>query len=837
MEKKTFDLGGSWEFKEYPESARRMRDLDDGQWMPAQVPSSVFTSLIEAGRISRFELESNPENFDWVSDCAWVYRKHFELEANFCGSDSVELVFEGLDTVTQIWLNEKLIGKTENMFIEHRFEVGGHLRPGTNTLMVKFLSATAHAERLMQRYGKLSDHHYGDPRRSYVRKAQYQFGSVLGPALPGCGLFRPVRLEASATARLDEVYVRTVDSNEHYADIRAAISLRHAAEQNDQPLAVKLTFSGGGLAIEQKLTFNPGQTQHTTVIRINRPIFWWPAGYGVPHLYHLTTELCRQDGTRLDKMETEFGIRSLRLQHDPDTFRFEANDKPLYIKGANWIPLSMFPGSHSPDDYERLLTPLKNAHINMLRVWGGGYYEDETFYRLCDKLGICVWQDFAFASAYYPDRQWFTDIVEVEAQAVVRRLRNHACLAVWCGNSRIDHLHESGQLGEGRKFYGCGIYHKLLPGLLSDLDPDRDYLPTTPFSESDSKDLNAPTDGTSHYWNVWNGFAPTRDYLFDPSQMPRFLGEFGLQSLPQRSCLERVCPPNRLYYGSAALEKHNYQADGDGRMARYCAELFRPPQTLDEQIEQTQLAQARAVKLCVEHLRANNHLNSGLLLWTANDCAPAAGFSAIDLTGRPKALYYYTRRFFAPTMITLEIDKEAWLCPPLKGGGIVVVNDSPKPLTATVRCRCMDFFGRTLDALEYPIAVGPFSKSASRALPRAMACPQAPNRSVLHLEIVNETGLIAENSFYYLPDKHIDWPAATVECDLNVEGPSCWNIRLTSKTVLRDLAIVPPAAAVLEDNYFDLFPERPRRIRLHFADCAPSIRMPITLRSIPCGLL
>lgn len=841
MEKRTFDLGGKWEFMEFPESARRMRDLDEGQWMPTKVPSSIYTGLMDIGCFSRFDLEANPEDFVWISDRSWVYRKHFELDASFCDSDSIFLVFEGLDTITQVWLNEKLIGKTENMFISHRFEVCTHLRPGPNTLMVKFLSATAHAERLMQRYGKMSDHHFGDPRRSYIRKGQYQFGSAMGPALPGCGIFRPVRLETCNVARIEDVHVRTIDCNQHYADLRAAIQIHRINGHDNEPLTVQLILNGGGLKAEQTLQFGPGETQTITVIRIDRPIFWQPIGYGVPHLYRLTAELFRQDNTRLDCKEVDFGVRNIRLHRSKEqsesSFRFEVNDTPVYIKGVNWMPLSMLPGSHTADDYERLLLQLKQANVNMLRIWGGGYYEDETFYRLCDKLGILIWQDFAFASAYYPDRQWFMDMVAVEAQSVIRRLRNHSCLALWCGNSRIDYLHECGRLGNGRKFYGRSIYHNLLPNLLSELDPDREYVPTTPFSDDDSGDLNTVTDGTCHYWDVWNSFAPARDYLFEPSRTPRFLAEFGLQSLPGMECITRYCAPNRLYRGTAAIEKHNYQTDGDCRMARYCTELFRSPQTLSEQIEQTQLAQARAVKLCVEHLRANNHINGGLLMWTANDCAPSASFSVIDFCGHPKALFYYARRFFSPVLVTLDLDKESWLRPQLRGNGIIVVNDRPLPLTATVHCRCMDFYGRVLDAMEFPVAVGPFAKSPPRVLPRELANPQTPSRSVLHLAIISETGLFAENRYYYLPDKHVDWPVPRVDIQITESNSSCWTVRLTSSTFVRDLNITPPAEAIISDNYIDLPAGQPRDIHVQFKDLSPWPGVPLRLTSAPCGLV
>ena len=840
MEKRTLHLDGCWEFKEFPASARRMRDLEDGRWLPAQIPSSIYTDLIEAGCLRRFDLEANPEDFHWISERAWIYRRQFDLDAEFCRADTAELVFEGLDTVAQIWLNDKLLGKTENMFIPHRFELGDPLRCGTNTLLVKFLPAAAHAERLLKRYGPMSTHHYGDPRRSYVRKASYQFGSALGPPVPGCGIFRPVRLEAWNAARLENVHIRTIDCDEHCADVGVAVAVRRSGGHDMTPLRARLRITGGALTIDQTLDFEGGQGRNTTVIRIERPIFWQPNGHGVPHLYHLETQLLDGSGKLLDVQNNDFGVRRVRLRRDKEaggrSFGFVVNDASVYIRGATWVPLSMFPGTHTDGDYERLLTRLKEAHVNMLRVWGGGYYEDDVFYRLCDRLGILVWQDFPFASAYYPDRQWFLDIVRDEADSVIKRLRNHPSVALWCGNSRADYLHQSGHLGQGRKFYGRGIYHSLLPERINELDPDREYLPTTPFSDSKDEDLNAPAEGTCHFRRVWDDFAPTREYLFEPSELPRFLCEFGLRSLPDRQCLERVCPPARLVCGSAAIEKHDYQADGSARLARYSAELFAPPASLDEQIAQSQVAQARAAKLCVEHLRACNERNGGVLIWTANDCAPAAGYSAIDASGQPKALYYYARRFFAPVLVTLEVDRDAYLRGRLTGSGVVVVNDRPLPLTATVRCRCMDFFGRTLDGVEFPAAVGPFATSPPRALPRALAGPHSPNRCFVQIEVITEAGTVAENRFFYLPDKYIDWPRAMVDMRITAQASS-WTVVLRSPTLIRDAALCAPEAGIVSDKYCDIAPDTPTQVRVRFPGPAPSRHIALKLRSAPLGLI
>ena len=655
MEKDVLLLDGAWEFKEFPEAARRMRDLDGGGWMEAAVPSSIYTCLANAGVIDRRQLNANPDEFGWVNEKSWIFRKEFDAPASLLKQEQVRLIFDGLDTVSQIWLNDKLIGKTDNMFIPHAFDITDYLKPSKNILTIKFLPAMKYAEQLMQRYGVLSEHHFGDIRRSYLRKAQYQFGSVMGPPLVGCGIFRSVRLEGFCTARMNHLHIRTVDCNQHEADIRVAVALGRAKNTQTQ-LRCKLHLTGGGLDITQELAFSPQEDHHATLIHIDRPILWWPAGYGVQHQYHLKAELY-QDSRHLDTFVTDFGIRSIRLDRTADQngtkFQFVVNEQPIDVNGANWMPLSVFPGTQTTDDYEFMLQQAAGAHCNMLRVWAGGFYENSDFYRLCDKLGILVWQDFMFASAYYPDRQWFRDKVEEEARAVIEQLRNHSCVALWCGNSRIDSLHEAGRLGTGRKFYGKAIYHELIPALLSELDPDREYIPTTPFSDSQPAHHHDPTSGTSHTWDVWNHYADLEEYETPEKDIPRFVTEFGLQSLPDIRTLSAFSAKQDRTPEPFSLEKHNYQPGGQQRMARYVADYFLGASNLKESVWQSQVTQARAAKRYVEHLRSHNAINNGRLIWTFNDTSPSISFSMIDALRNPKALYYYAKRFFAPVLITL----------------------------------------------------------------------------------------------------------------------------------------------------------------------------------------
>jgi len=816
-------LDGDWEFREFPESARRMRDLESGGWKTAHAPSSIFESLSQSGVIDPFALAANPEDFDWVSEKSWIFRKRFEVPADVAAADRVHLIFDGLDTVAQVWCNEKLVGRTDNMFIAHALDVTDHIRAGSNVVMVKFSPARQEAARRMLRYGKLSEHHFGDPCRTYLRKAQFQFGSVFGPSLPGCGIFRSVRLEAAFGARIDDVYVRTIDCSEHAADLRVAVNLQRFSA--DDPLHCTLDLSGGGLDMHYDIPLGADETQLTTVIRIERPILWWPAGYGVPHLYQLNVRLLTSGGECLDASVREVGIRMLRVNRSADAqgnaFGFEVNGQAIAVRGANWIPLSTGCAAGA-DAYVSLLAKCADTHINMLRVWGGGCYEDGRFYALCDRLGILVWQDFMFASAYYPDRQWFKEAIRQEAGAVIRRLRSHTCLALWCGNSRVDQLHDEGKLGSGRKFYGKSIYHELLPELVGDLDGDHEYIATTPFSESPEKDHNHPDSGTVHNWQLWNSCAAVAEQT-QGRHVPRFVAEFGMQSLPSMETLRTFCRSKDLSIGSAFLEEHAYQPGAVSRLASYAAELFTPPSTLEEHIWQGQVVQARILKTYVEHLRAARSANAGVLFWTLNDAAPAIGFSAFDYLQRPKAAAFYAKRFFAPVLITLT---EAQPGEPFKP---VVVNDSPQRITGTLRCRLLDFHGRSLDEIQIPVSASPFSVSTLGTLPKAFRYAPAPRRSFLHLSLGTEHNVLAENTWFFCPDKHAVWPSAGIDLSITASSSNCWDVELRSDTVVRDLQIVPPEPADCSDNFFTLLPGEGRTVRIDYKKTGASVRTPLKL--------
>lgn len=833
MPRTTLDLTGRWEFKEYPLSARRMRDLDSADWRTTDVPSSIFSSLIAAGQIEQSNIDTYPEKFSWVSEKPWIYRKIFDVPAKLLDCDRVDLVFEGLDTITSVWLNDRLIGRTNNMFVPFQFDVTQFLKPQNNSLLVKFEPAVSYAKKLMNRYTSFDESAIISPHRAYIRKAQYQFGWDFCPSLPGCGIWRPVHLQGIKKAGIADLHIRTLDCNQHYADVKITVKLDTLKRQE---FLCRLALSDGERTIKHSLIFSPGENFQSAVIRIKNPSLWWPAGYGSQHLYKLELHLLSGDEL-IDHAQKEFGVRTVKLNRSPDeygeNFQFEINDQPVFARGANWVPASVFAGSVTDDDYEKLLHAAAEANINMLRVWGGGYYETDKFYELCDRLGIMVWQDFMFACAYYPDRQWFLTEVRKEAAKIIKRLRNHPCLVLWCGNNEIDWMHSTGRLGSGKKFYGRAIYHQLLPKLVAALDPDTDYIPTTPLSSSLNQ--NDPPSGTIHQWDVWSGHQPVRQYQCRAQDIPRFVTEFGLQAPPCIKTIKTFCPAEQLRIGSYVLEKHNYQLDGSGRLCRYVCDLFGTTANLEQFVYLSQITQARAVKSYVEHLRAHNFRNSGVLFWQFNDCSPAISWSAVDCTKAPKALYYYAKRFFSERLVIAvsEFGKARAGSPPeLQSINVVAINDSGRPLTATLNCRLIDLFGRLIDQVSFPVAVAPFRTSVPLKLPKTIIFPAHPDKSALCLTMENNGQKIAENLFLYLPDKYVDWPEAEITSRLSPIAENQWKLKLKSNAVVRDVQISTTVDAKLSNNFIDLIPPGESEITIECEQRVCSLESLLQLRSL-----
>jgi beta-mannosidase len=816
MSKQSIRLSGQWDFKPCSLDEKQVHcSIRKNDWMRVTVPGSVFGSLMEAGRIDPLDMDANPENYKWVSESGWIYRKEFNLSDELSMGQRVDLVFDGLDTIAEILLNGKLVGTADNMFIPFRFDVTKFLTPGNNSLVVKFAPA--------KEYGRICREKYDRPfvaaERAFIRKSQYQFGWDWCPPLEGCGIWRDVRLEGIKEGRIDSLHIRTVDIRNGWANIEVAAELDRV---RDEAFLCKIILSCGKQVVEKAISFKSGQNSKTISIRIDNPKLWHPRGYGKQNLYRLQADLiCK--GEIVHHHSELFGIRTIKLNRRKDAygekFEFEVNGRPVYIRGASWVPASMFPGSVANTDYEALLNAAAEGNINMLRVWGGGYYENDLFYRLCDRLGIMVWQDFMFACAYYPDSEGFQKQVKAEGAAAIKRLRNHPSIGVWCGNNEIDWIHSQKWFGKCDKFYGKAIYHRILPRLMADLAAGHNYIPTTPVASEDSADPNDPGSGAVHQWNVWNFNAPARDYLTPEEKIPRFVAEFGLQSLPSIETIKEFCPPDQVRIGSRAIDKHDYQ-ERNSRIYRYIGNMFGSPSNIEDFSYLSQLTQARAIKWFVEHLRSHNFINSGVMFWQFNDACMAVSWAAVDYKKRPKALYYYAKRFYADVLVTAIADPKS-LTPgsrdDFKLTGAIAINDSDKQVKAELKYCVMDLFGNPIKKGSAKVQIDPFSRSAVLPLPAEIASAKDSEKRILHLAMENKNGLLAENLLLLTYDKYIEWPVPKVTSKIKSLGAGKWKLIIKSNTVVKDLHISTGGKGTVSDNFIDMLPGREYEIAIKTA--------------------
>ncbi len=448
---------------------------------------------------------------------------------------------------------------------------------------------------------------------------------------------------------------------------------------------VKFAIEGYEQKVEKwiEAEIDQGRNDLECEVEVQKPRLWSPRGYGFPHLCKIVAELYVGDRL-LDRAETRAGIRSVELVQEPDeegrSFIFKVNGKPTFCKGAAWIPADSFLPRVSRERYRELLELSAEASMNMLRVWGGGVYEDDAFYDMCDELGIMIWQDFMYACAEYPEEDWLLEEAEREAEEVVRRLRRHPCIVLWCGNNENDWIYQMNWRDRGR-LLGLPIYEKILPRVCGRLDLTRPYWPSSPYG---GEDPNSPTEGDRHNWEVWSRWIDYPAYLRDGG---RFLSEFGWQAPPTLALLEEHSEPEDQYPQSRFMEAHEKQQEGLERLYRFLAAHYPVPENLKLFTLYCQLNQGEALKTAIEHWRSRMFKTSGCLVWQLEDCWPALSWSLVDYGLNPKPAYYFVKRAFQPVIAALTLKDGA--------ASVYIVNETDKDLRGTLRFHVMDFHGET----------------------------------------------------------------------------------------------------------------------------------------------
>lgn len=663
------ELTGEWRLQHYdvgqvPSLQIADAGLDDRFWMTAKVPGDVHSTLIERKLIDHPYYGHNDINSYWVEQKEWWYRTKFQLDELLQKEEKLELMFEGLDTFATVYVNGLEIGKTANMHRGYTFDITRVVRLGKNTIAVKFDPLSLHhKDKALMQWSSYTK------ERPWIRKAAMNYGWDWGPRIVTTGIWGNVQLLRSVHARLDNVFAQTIEVNAEQATVQVDVDIK-SSKQN-LSVQVKLIDVAGNVVVESS---SPIQgTQASMLLHIANPNLWWTHDLGEPYLYQLDIVLLANE-IAIDQSTQPFGIRSIELQLKDElgnhSFVFLINGVKLFAKGSNWIPVDQLIGSAPNKRYTDLIELAVDSNMNMLRVWAGGIYEKDIFYRECDRLGVLVWQDFAFANALFPDYNIdFMDNVRQEAIYNIKRLRNYASLALWCGNNEIDWLYDM-KSSDGEitcPFYGEVIYHELLPELLGELDNSRPYWPSSPYGGNDAND---PEEGDRHNWQVWHGSVyprkfgekPLLDYSIEgvtfknyKKDFTLFSSEFGMHASANRYTLEKYIPNGQFYWGSVEMAYRN--KDTNHQKGILLMEGFTGiPSNIEEYMNYSMLTQAEGLKYGIEHYRRNKKRTSGSLIWQHNDSWPGTSWSLIDYELLPKASFYYARKFYHPLLLSMNYE-------------------------------------------------------------------------------------------------------------------------------------------------------------------------------------
>ena len=793
-------LCGTWQF----------RQGGAKEWLPASVPGGVHTDLLASNKIPDPFVADNEKKVQWIAESDWEYRRTFSVEKNLARQERQFLVCDGLDTLAEVSLNGRPLGKADNMYRRWSWEVGGLLKAGENELRIVFRAPVGFIKARQAEKPLLGG---GDiPGGPHLRKAPCQWGWDWGPKLPPIGIWKDIRLEGYSLARLEDVHIRQSHTGGKVT-VRAEVSVRQWKESGLQ-VTLKITAPDGKVQTVkvEPVRDHDGVPFCNLQSEIKNPQLWWPNEFPSPSLgaggsqsLYKVEVILESGRSVLDSQTFQVGLRTLELRREPDrwgeSFTFVVNGVPIFAKGADWIPADSFPTRISDASMEQLIHDAAAAHMNMLRVWGGGFYEEERFYDLCDRYGILVWQDFTFACGVYPEDEAFAENVRVEAVENVRRLRHRASLALWCGNNEMeqgwvdwkwndpeDPVVQSLKAGYDRMF------HRLLPAVVAAEDPDRPYWPSSASSGVAFTNPNGQVRGDTHYWEVWHGRKPFTAYR---EQFPRFMSEFGFQALPPYKTVQTYAAPEDQNMTSYVMEHHQRSGSGNGLMVGQMTDTFRMPRDFQSLVYLSMVLQAEGIRYGVEHWRRNRERVSGTLIWQLNDCWPVASWSSIDYFGRWKALHYAARRFYAPVLLSIEDKAESM--------GIFVTNDTVRGWTGEVRWSLETVGGKRLKAGTEKVAVKALAAAEIGKLDFHRQVTDENRRGLVFVaELWKGREWIARQVALFAPNKHLELADPQLVAKVSLKGEQLV-IELAAKSLARFVELeLAGADVVFSDNYFDL---------------------------------
>ena len=808
----TIFLHSNWQFKQ----------ADKNEWLPAEIPGTVHTDLFKNERIEDPYYRMNEQNQQWIEREDWEYRTIFDASYDLLSRDKIALIFHGLDTYADVYLNDSLILESSNMFRNWEIDVEGILRKGNNELRIYFHSPIKKTSPL---YDALS---YTLPVSSndqsakkvsvFSRKAPYHFGWDWGPRFVTSGIWKPVELRAWDTARLKDVSIETRSLNDESAELLADVEL-----EVTRPIIAEVEVMVDGKSIKKSTVDLHLGTKHINLaFSIEEPELWWPNGVGDHKLYYIEIIL-RNEKEIIHAKKLKIGLRTIELVQEKDkhgtSFFFKINGVPVFMKGANYIPLDNFLTRVDTNRYENILQSAVDANMNMIRVWGGGIYENDIFYELCDEKGLLVWQDFMFSCAMYPGDEAFLQNVKIEAEENIKRLRHHPSLALWCGNNEIVMKWQGWKKNANDEGNQVPLWENSLDSMkivnaydniFKNILPDavRTFGQGVPFWESSPMATGGQFDdwksGDSHFWGVWWGQEPFTSYR---KNIGRFMSEYGFQSFPEFKTIKSFTIQEDWDIYSDVMQTHQRSSIGNKTIANYLERHFREPKDFENFLYVSQLLQAEGVKIAMESHRIAKPRNMGSLIWQLNDCWPVASWSSIDYYGRWKALHYYAKRAFNESIAVFEKDENE-----LKIYGIT---DSQEEIRVDLFVELRDLNGKSIMTDEKKVKLkANTSHEIWRGAIQELLKKQKSNQVYLQLRLTHEDSLLFENIFLFNPFKELVLENPAIEYDFIEEGDRLFVELKSNKTAFGVCFETNELDLTFSDNFFTLHARESKRIEV-----------------------
>ena len=810
----TVEISENWKFK----------NNVDSLWLEASVPGDVHTDLLSNELIEDPFYRLNEHDLQWIDKTDWEYKTEFDLSQKDINSHSLALEFQGIDTYSSIYLNDSLIETTDNMFIGKTVDIKSFAKLGKNNLYVKLFSpinigvkihdslgydiSSFNANDLAE-IGKVE----GNKRVSvFTRKAPYHYGWDWGPRLVTSGIWQPINIKTWNYFNIEDLYIRQKSLNEN-ASLVAEIELESYLEIDE---IVSEIYVDNQKVSTDLVYINKGTNKIEIPFTIKDYELWWPNGMGNQNMYEIKVKF--QSNNNFVTSSKRVGLREINLVTSEDSignnFYFEVNKKPVFMKGVNYIPQDIFLNRVTDDKYEELLEAAVDANMNMIRVWGGGIYENEIFYNLCDEKGLLVWQDFMFACAMYPGDEDFLKSVEQEAEYNVKRLRGHPSIALWCGNNEVRSAwknwgwekdvieNQSPEIAsEISKAYD-DVFHKILPEVVNNLDNSTAYWPSSPGSTF-SGGTESYTSGDAHYWGVWWGKEDFESYN---QKVPRFMSEFGFQSFPEFSSVDKYTNESDYSIYSEVMKSHQRSSIGNSTIEDYMLRHYNKPNSFKGYLYVSQILQAYGMSIGMESHRRNKGYSMGSLYWQLNDCWPVASWSSIDYFGKWKALHYSTKKAFQPVLISFfKSDSEIELH---------IISDLLELKEVDLNLKVLSFSGEVL----YEINKNYLLQENSTMKVESLSIDWInknfdPSSSLLVASLFSDEIEISNNNYFLSEFKDIKLTKPLIEYEID-ELINAFEVSLKSKNLVKNIFVDIASSQNFSDNYFDMIPGEEYKISI-----------------------